>query len=302
MALEDALKRRGYEGRVERTLPGLYAVRCWLKASPLVSIIVPTKNSEATLKQCLDSIDAQIYRNIEVIVVDNFSTDGTREIAKRYRFVKLFTAGPERSAQVNLGVKMSSGDYVYRVDSDFVLEPRVVEEAVRACELDNYDMVAVHNTSHPGISFWSRVRKLERDCYRDDTMNIAARFFKRSAFERVGGFDEDLIASEDYDLHRRLVGEGFRFGRIGAQEVHIGEPRSLKEVVLKHVYYGKKIRDFLRKYPHEPFSQLSPVRMAYLRHWRDFLNDPRLLVGFFVYQIVRYTSALFGYILSRMEK
>jgi hypothetical protein len=179
-----------------------------------------------------------------------------------------------------------------------VLEPTVVEEAVRACELANYDMVAVHNTSHPGISFWSRVRKLERDCYRDDTIHIAARFFKRSAFERVSGFDEDLVASEDYDLHRRLVEKEFRFGRIGAQEVHIGEPRSLREVVLKHVYYGKKINEFLSKYPREPFEQLSPIRMAYLRHWRDFLKDPRLLVGFFIYQGVRYASAFFGYLVS----
>lgn len=265
---------------------------------PKVSIIIPTMNSEATLKQCLESIIAQTYRNIEVIIVDNSSTDGTREIAKQYRFVKLFTAGPERSAQINFGVKMGAGDYVYRVDSDFVLEPTVVEEAVRACELANYDMVAVHNTSHPGISFWSRVRKLERDCYRDDTIHIAARFFKRSAFERVSGFDEGLVASEDYDLHRRLVEKGFRFGRIGAQEVHIGEPRSLREVVLKHVYYGKKINEFLSKYPREPFEQLSPIRMAYLHHWRDFLKDPRLLVGFFIYQGVRYTSAFFGYLVS----
>ena len=53
-------------------------------SKPLVSVIIPTYNSEKTLPLCLESIKRQTYKNIEVIIVDNFSVDRTVDIAKRY--------------------------------------------------------------------------------------------------------------------------------------------------------------------------------------------------------------------------
>lgn len=153
---------------------------------PLVSVIIPTKNSEKTIETCLKSVREQTYPIIEVIVVDNYSTDRTREIAGRYADLVLLR-GPERSAQVNFGVKQARGKYVYRVDSDFVLEPNVIEEAVVKCEVEDFDAVCVHNTSDPNASFWARVRKLERDCYAGDWLNVAARFFRNNVFEKLGG-------------------------------------------------------------------------------------------------------------------
>ena len=70
---------------------------------PLVSIIVPTYNSEKFLEGCLESIQKQTYSHIELIVVDNNSKDNTKEIARKYT-EKVFNQGPERSAQVNFGV------------------------------------------------------------------------------------------------------------------------------------------------------------------------------------------------------
>lgn len=265
---------------------------------PLVSVIVPTRNSARTLWRTLDSLEGQTYPNIEIIVVDNFSKDATISAAEAYPRVRVYRAGPERSAQVNYGVKMAHGKYIYRVDSDFVVGRKVIEEAVAACETRGYKVVAVHNTSDASISFWSAVRKLERDCYRDDTWNIAARFFDADVFRTAGGFDETLIASEDYDLHNRLVESGYGIGRIQSEEVHIGEPKSLKAVVATHVFYGRVIRDFMRLHPGYSAKQLSPVRLSYVRHWRDFLKNPKRTAGFFVYQYVRYSAALAGYLSS----
>ena len=64
--------------------------------NPLVSVIIPSKNSSKTLSICLDSIKNQDYENIEIIVVDNHSIDNTLEIAKRYTNT-VYTFSPERA-------------------------------------------------------------------------------------------------------------------------------------------------------------------------------------------------------------
>ena len=96
---------------------------------PLISVIVPTYNSAIFLDRCLESIMNQTYKNIELIVVDNNSTDNTKAIAKKYTSL-VFNQGPERSAQVNYGVLQSKGSFIYKIDSDFVLDPLVIEQCV----------------------------------------------------------------------------------------------------------------------------------------------------------------------------
>jgi glycosyltransferase involved in cell wall biosynthesis len=264
---------------------------------PLVSVIIPTRNSEATIEKCLKSLMEQSYKNLEIIVVDNHSDDRTREIAKKYD-AKIYLKGPERSAQVNFGAQKSRGKYIYRVDSDFVLQPDVIQEAVESCERYGCDAIVIHNTSDPTVSFWARVRKAERDCYRNDELNVAARFWKREVFESIGGFDQTIVAGDDYDLHGRLVKNGFKIGRIKAEEVHVGEPKTLADVVQKHYYYGKNIESFVRKDPGKALRQLNPLRESHIKGLRSSFSDPILIAGFIVYQFVRYTSAAMG-ILAR---
>lgn len=272
-----------------------------MTVKPLVSIIVPTKNSSSTLRACIMSIKEQTYSNIELIVVDNYSTDATVKLASLMG-VRVYSFGPERSAQMNFGVKKSRGDYIYRVDSDFVLEPHVVEEAVEKCEVEKLDAIAVHNTSDPSISFWSRVRQLERDCYVDDDSNIGARFFKKSVFLAVGGFDEELVAGEDYDLHNRLIKMGYKAGKIKSKEVHIGEPKSILEIAKKHYLYGASLEKYISKDSARGMQQLSPLRPAFLRHRKNFLGHPVLFTGFVVYQLVRYTASFFGIVMYRVRR
>lgn len=262
--------------------------------SPLVSIIVPTFNSIETLPRCLESIRRQNYLHIETIVVDKMSRDGSQDVARRYGFSVYEINATERSEQKNYGVRVSEGDYVYLVDSDFVLDIGVVKEAVELCEDQGYDAVCVHNSSDPSFGYWSKVRNLEREMYKDDNLNVGARFVRRGIYITMGGMDPELVAGEDYDFQNRLSRNGYRIGRTRSGEVHIGEPRSLTEVVRKHYYYGKTIMPFLTKNRKKGISQLTPVRPAFFRHWRDFASNPGLFLGFGIYQLVRYTSALTG--------
>lgn len=266
-----------------------------------MSIVIPSKNAGVTIENCLKSIKRQTYPNIEILLVDNHSTDNTRVIAQKYG-VKIHLKGPERTSQINYGAKKANGKYIYRVDSDFILQPSVVVEAVMKCEEHGYEAIAIHNTSDPTISFWSKVRKLERDCFKDDELNIAARFIRRDVFEAIGGFDESLLAAEDYDFHNRLLDKGYKIGRIKSEEVHIGEPRSLSEVSMKHYYYGKTIWKFLDKNRERGKYQLYPMKLSYVKHWRAFLVSPSVTLGFLTYQFIRYVSAGIGCLVGKASK
>lgn len=264
-----------------------------------MSIIIPTKNSSKTLETCLDSIINQYYKNIEIIIVDNHSTDNTLEIARRYtNAVYLF--GPERSFQINYGVRMASGKYIYRVDSDFVLEPNVISEAVTTAESNGYGAIIIHNTSDATVSFWAKVRKFERDMYDfgSDDLKIAVRFVRTDVFKSVGGFDTRMISGEDYDLHNRIV-EKYSVGRINAKEMHLGEYKSLREVARINYFYGKNTSQFLRIHKSRAFRQVSPFRKIYLRNYKEFLRHPTLSAGFIIYQTVKYSSAALGLLASK---
>lgn len=91
--------------------------------NPLVSVVITTKNEERNIESCIKSILEQSYQNIEIIVVDNYSTDKTKEMALKYTD-KVYDKGPERSAQRNYGmIDKSNGEYVMFVDADMILSP-----------------------------------------------------------------------------------------------------------------------------------------------------------------------------------
>jgi glycosyltransferase involved in cell wall biosynthesis len=98
--------------------------------NPLVSVIIPTLNSQKYIRECLDSVFEQTYKNYEVIVVDGGSSDKTLEIAKEYSNVRVVNSLKGRSKQKNIGAKESNGQYLYFIDSDFVLGQKTISEAI----------------------------------------------------------------------------------------------------------------------------------------------------------------------------
>jgi glycosyltransferase involved in cell wall biosynthesis len=272
-----------------------------MKHSPLVSVIIPTKNSSEFIEKCLTSVRNQTYKNIEIIVIDNFSRDNTVDLAKKYTNL-VFSYGTERCSQLNYGISKATGKYIYRVDSDFILQPKVVEEAINMCELNNYDGIAIHNSSDPSISFWSKVRHLERECYKNDETIVGLRFFTKKSLEAIGGFDTTLSAAEDYEIHNRFVEKGFSFGRIDSTEMHIGEPKTLKEFARKSYYYGQTMGNYLKKDTKRAFKQYNPFRMALIRNWKTIVIHPILFLGMILMNIVKYSMGFAGLLSTKLQK
>lgn len=111
-----------------------------------------------------------------------------------------------------------------------------------------------------------------------------------------------MVAAEDYDLHNRLLAYGFKIGYIKSKEIHIGEPITLLEIAKKHYYYGKTVKKFLDANPERGIKQISPLRPAFLRNWKNFAKHPTLTAGFVIYQILRYVAAGLGFLSSLGER
>lgn len=112
---------------------------------PLLSVIVPVYNTSPWLRRCLDSICAQTYRNLEILCVNDGSTDNSAEILAEYAAkdgrIKVFTQkNAGLSAARNTALEHATGDWIAGVDSDDYLEPEVYERVV-ACVADEVDMV-----------------------------------------------------------------------------------------------------------------------------------------------------------------
>ena len=250
-----------------------------MKDKPLVSVVVPTFNSERFLERCLASVRAQGYSSVEVVVVDNYSTDRTREIAERCGVrVVLCMAG--RSRARNVGASYARGEFVLFVDSDMELMPDVVGECVAKVE-GGFDAVIVPEVS-VGEGFWAKCKALEKACYVGDDLIEASRFFRKSVFESVGGYDEELVFGEDWDLNQRVRRGGFRVGRVDVIIRHHEGRLSLRGAVLKKHYYGQTLQRYLVKHPREARQQLKIVRPAFARNWRKLASDPFHAFGMFL--------------------
>lgn len=265
---------------------------------PLVSVIVPTRNSDRFLRRCLTSIAAQTYDRIELIVVDNHSTDETRSIAAEFTG-NVLLGGPERSAQVNQGAMAATGEYVYRVDSDFELDSHVVEQCVAAA-LNGAEAVVVHNSPDPTVGRLARIRKFEVDFYKYELDQSAARFVRRSLFLGLGGYEESITAGEDYDFQNRLNATGQPIAFIDAEATHLDEPTSIVPHLLKYYAYGQDFVHFRAK--NEGSKQLAFLRPALLRSWPRFLAHPLLGAGLVAYHTAKFAAGGAGYVMAKLRE
>ena len=240
---------------------------------PLVSVVITTKIEEKNIENCLKSIVGQSYKNIEIIVVDNFSTDKTREIALKYTD-KFFEKGPERSAQRNHGmIEKSNGKYVMFVDADMVLSPNLIKNCVEYIGRENCAALHVSEIVM-GDGFWSKVRRFERSFY-DGTVIDGARFFQKDKFVEVGGFDEGMSGPEDWDIDKKLKAIG-KIGLVpknGEEAViyHNEAEFNLKKYLSKKGYYTQSFDKYISKWGKDDNDLKKQFGLSY-RYFGVFLE------------------------------
>lgn len=175
---------------------------------PLVSIIIPTRNSSRTIEAALESIKKQSYPNIEIIVIDQQSIDSTLSVVKKYTKKinttegdKFYSAPP---VSRNIGSRNSKGKYLLHMDSDMELSKNVISEAVDTFEKNPEILALKIHEKDKGMGFWSRAKMLERKFYVGYDPIEAARFIRRDIYFKLNGYDEQLRSGEDWDLSQRI--------------------------------------------------------------------------------------------------
>ncbi len=270
-----------------------------MPSNQLVSVIIPTRNSAATIEACLKSIADQTYKPIEIIVVDRDSTDTTKTIAQRYT-QHVYNHGPERSAQVNFGVTKATGEYVYKVDADFVLDPAVIDQCIRRAT-EGADAVVVHNSPDPSISWIARIRKFEVDMYKYDLQHSSARFIKKSVYQAIGGFNEAITAGEDYDFQNKLNKAGYKTAFIDAEALHLGEPTKLWPHLVKMYHYGKDSVRYQKANPGEFNGQLKYLMAFAHCRGKRLMQNPVKSLQLAGYLLLKFSFGGAGFVLAKFR-
>ena len=256
-----------------------------------VSIVVPTYNRAHLLGRTVRSLVLQTYADIEIVVVDDASTDSTPEVLerlsrqdKRVRPIRL-----KRNSGVavacNTGIETSQGKYVCTIADDDIAMPELVEASVKALErgadigfaysdfvlVRHEDFYIVRTPQSEGITYEEALA---------GTCPVGPGwFFRRHALVEVGGFDPSLRVAEDWDIFRRIIRAGWRIAHTGI----VGAIKFESERMLsrKYALYADTFKAIMRRceedfdrFPLAKSKILSVIGMYSMRagRWKDGLK------------------------------
>jgi len=196
-------------------------------SEPLVSICIPAYNNAGYIKETIDSILNQTYKNIELVIVNDNSTDNTVEVIESIKDDRIKLYHNEKnlgmSGNWNRCLSLCTGEYIKLVCADDMLVPDCIEKEVNAF-IENPDVMLVESDTlrvdmngtpkgtYKRYSESGRVSGKEisrKGFFIADLFGAPlANLFKRSDYERLGGFDTDFVYILDYEFFMRFACEG----------------------------------------------------------------------------------------------
>lgn len=182
-----------------------------MEITPVLSVIMPCYNQAQYIEEAIESVINQTYKNWELIIIDDGSTDNSADIAKAYcikdnriRYVYQENAGP--SAARNKGVALSQGPLIYFLDGDDWIDPTLLELGVNYMNANS--MCKLYYTRAICFGSCEGELVLKYTSYKDLLVSnsiICASIIRRKDFDRIGGFDEELFGYEDWEFFIRLL-------------------------------------------------------------------------------------------------
>lgn len=241
---------------------------------PLVSIIIPAKNAQATIKKCIDSIVRQSYKNYELIVVNDGSTDKTAQILADYPQARVLTTpgtGPSKAR--NTGIAQAKGEFVAFTDADCVVDYHWIEELLRGFineqisgtggsqrspEDDSWfgkkvqDFLSIFGF----ISGYMKSGPKMRLTNHNPSCNV---MYRKSILVESGGFLAGLWPGEDVELDYRIKKKGYLLMFNPQAVVYHYRPNSLGKFCVMMYKYGWAQGFLVRKYGIFRMIQVLPI-------------------------------------------
>ncbi|HEX3867697.1 MAG TPA: glycosyltransferase, partial [Gemmatimonadaceae bacterium] len=191
----------------------------WPDDRPLISVVIPCFNYGAYVEAAIDSVLNQTWKDLEIIVVDGGSTDGTtvdrlRALDKPMTTVHFRSGRHLVGDNRNFGIGLARGKYICCLDADDILAPTYLEKAVFLAEAYAYDLV------FPSVrcfgeknDLWMVTDPTVESCRVANGVSTVG-LFRRQAWEKIGGYRDWGLGAEhvpeDWDFWLRLLGHGFR--------------------------------------------------------------------------------------------
>ena len=261
---------------------------------PSVSVIIPTYNSSKSLDVCLSSVRGQSEKDIEIILVDRLSNDGTKEVAEKFG-AQLVQRDCERAEAKNIGLEMARGRYLLFIDADMELTRDVVKECLESVRGPNVGGVIIPERS-VGAGMWVKVRDYERSFYAGTEVE-SARFFPRELVKRTHGFQTGLVVFEEATLPQRIKQMGYAIDkRTEAVILHHEDDFSITRWLKKKAYYGRTAKVYKKQFAEYGQAQMSFVgRFVMFFRNKRFFQKPLLAAGVIFLKMMEYGAAGIGY-------
>jgi glycosyltransferase involved in cell wall biosynthesis len=237
---------------------------------PLVTVVIPTRNRCHLLPRALRSVLRQTVRELELVVVDDASSDGTRELVEGLSDDRVRLARHRlrrgASAARNTGIRLARGEYVAFLDDDDQWLPGKLAQQLELIEGAPPELGVVYGGYHVASQRSRRVvatslppeRPLGHSDFLDSTgFMTSIPLIRRRCLEEVGLFDEELPGCQDVDLWIRLA-ERFAF-------------QAVPGVLAIHNIHGRQISTNLK-------AKIRAKEMVLLKHASALMQHPRLLV------------------------
>jgi glycosyltransferase involved in cell wall biosynthesis len=208
-----------------------------------LAIVIPTLNAAATLSATLNSLRPLIEEDTLVIVVDSFSTDGTRQIAETFGIHVEYSLPGNMYEAVNRGLSSVDREWCTYVNGDDILYPDAVRMAIKGAD-GHADVIygSVDYVDEMGrlLHSWNSPPPEDLSALEPFVMPIPqlGTIFRKTVFAKLNGFDTRYQYSSDFDFFVRARIEGFRFGRlmhprIGAFRLHATQISQKHEAAMR---------------------------------------------------------------------
>ena len=189
---------------------------------PKVSIIIPVYNGEDYVEKAIDSALKQTYKNIEIIVINDGSTDNTDEICKRYqdkiRYYKKENGGV--STVLNMAIEKMDGEYFSWLSHDDYYYPNKIEENIKEIEentiiISDYGLIDENGHCYNKVVLSHEVVELHNEfALLKGFVNGITMLIPKKAFDDCGMFDVNLRCTQDYEMWFRMMKHGYKFKHI----------------------------------------------------------------------------------------